>query len=85
MDSAIVEFRNENSGFHEEIEVPLSITADDLICALCSAYELPMDQENVRNRYLCTQNPIAFLHGTRTLAEYGIRNGSAIIYCRHGT
>jgi len=34
---------------------------------------------------LISENPIAFLRGNKTLREYGIRNGSWIIYKRSGS
>lgn len=82
MDTAIVEFRNENTGFTEEIEIPLSITANDLIYALGAAYHLDVSGADLDNHYLYTDNPISFMRGNRTLKEYGLRNGSVIIYKR---
>lgn len=77
-DTAIVEFIN--MGQKTDLEVPLDITANDLIIALNSAYSLQMDTENIFNCYLIAENPIAFLRGNKTLREYGIRNGSQIIH-----
>lgn len=82
METAIVEFKNGNSSYSEEIEVPLSITANDLIYALNNAYELGLNSENVFEYYLCSENPIAFLRGEKTLADFGLRNGSVIIFKR---
>lgn len=77
-DTAIVEFIN--MGQKTDLEVPLDITANDLIIALNSAYNLQMDTENIFNCYLIAENPIAFLRGNKTLREYGIRNGTQIIH-----
>lgn len=82
MDKAIVVFRDVNSGFTEEIEIPLSITANDLVYALNSAYHLGIPTKNVGEHYLSSENPIALLRGSKTLKEYGLRNGSVIIYKR---
>lgn len=82
MDTAIVKFRNENTGYSEEIEVPLSITANDLIYALDNAYALGIEIGNEKGRYLSAENPIAFLRGNKKLEDFGIRNGSIIIFRR---
>ena len=82
-DTAIVEFVNGKE--KTDIEVPLDITANDLIIALNNCYRLDMDIENIFNCYLISENPIAFLRGNKTLREYGIRNGSWIIYKRSGS
>ena len=82
MNTIIVEFKNINTNTTEELEIPNSITANDLIYALNNAYNLGLNSENVVDYYLCSENPIAFLRGEKTLDEFGIRNGSIIIYKR---
>lgn len=82
MEKAIVEFINEDSKYKEEIEIPLSITANDLIYALNNAYDLGLNSENVFEYYLCSENPIAFLRGEKSLEDFGIRNGTTIIFKR---
>ncbi len=82
METAVVEFRNLNADFSEEIEIPLSITANDLLYALGMAYGLEVSGADLDNHYLYTDNPITFMRGNRTLKEYGLRNGSMIIYKR---
>lgn len=79
-DTAIVVFKNMINGMSTEIEIPLDITANDLAFALNDAFVLEMDTDNVFKCYLISENPIAFLRGNKTLAEYGIHNGSVIIY-----
>ena len=64
----------------KEIEVPLFITASDLVVALNEAYELKIDVSDIKKCYLKSENPIAFLKGNKTLAEFGIRNGSVIYF-----
>lgn len=82
MDSVVVEFINKNTQFKIELEVPLFITANDLIFALNNAYDLGLNSEDFFEYYLCAENPIAFLRGEKTLADFGIRNGSVIIFKR---
>ncbi len=62
------------------LEVPLHISANELASALNQAYDLQMDMSDIKKCYLKAENPIALLRGNKTLAEYGIRNGSRISY-----
>lgn len=80
--TAIVEFKNLDNGLEVELEIPLDITANDLSLSLNNAYSLGMDTDNIFSCYLVAENPIAFLRGNKTLEEFGIRNGSIIIYKR---
>lgn len=75
---AIVILRLHKKQFQTDLEVPLDITANDLIIALNSAYELNIDVEDIRNCYLKMENPIALLHGNKMLGDYGMRDGSVI-------
>ncbi len=81
-DKAVVEFVNYSDNSQTDIEIPLDITANDLILALNDAYSLRVDIDNIFNCYLAAENPIAFLRGNKTLREFGIRNGSYIIFRR---
>ena len=78
MDRAIVIFKSENKGINVDIDIPLDITASELVIALNSAYSLGIDTGNIRDCYLKSENPIALIKGNRFLKEYGIRNGSVI-------
>ena len=61
-----------------DLEVPLDISANDLVNALNTAYALGIDTSNIKDCYLKAENPIALLKGNKTLAEFGLRNGSVI-------
>lgn len=61
-----------------DLEIPLDITVANLLDALNSAYGLKIDVSDVKNCYLKTENPIGFLKGNRTLADFGVRNGTVI-------
>lgn len=63
----------------EDIEVPVFISANDLVIALNSIYELGIDTSNIANCFLKSENPIALLKGNRTLEEFGLHHGSFII------
>ena len=80
MGTAIVEFVIPKRHFTVDLEVPLYITANELVVALNAAYELEIDTSDINNCYLKAENPIALLRGNKTLSEFGIRNGSLISY-----
>ena len=75
---AIIEFRIPERKYAADLDIPLDITAQDLIEGLNSAFGLRMDTENIRECFLTSEYPIALLKGQKTLKEYGIRNGSII-------
>jgi len=61
-----------------DIDIPLNITANELIIGLNQGFVLGMDTRDLSQCYLKTENPIAFLKGNKTLAEYELRNGTVI-------
>lgn len=61
-----------------DLDVPLDISANDLVVALNSVYELNIDVSDIKKCYLKSENPIALLRGNKPLSDYGIRNGSVI-------
>ena len=63
-----------------EIEIPLFLTANELILALSKAYGLDMDLSHISSCCLMAENPIALLKGGRTLEEFGIRKGTIIYF-----
>lgn len=77
-DTAIIILKLHKRNVEVDIEVPLDISANDLVIALNTAYELGVDTNNIKNCYLKAENPITLLKGNKTLAEFGIRNGSVI-------
>lgn len=77
-DVAIIIFNITKCQFSVDLEVPLNITANELVIALNTAYDLGIDVSNIKNCFLKAENPIALLRGNKTLSEYGIRNGSVI-------
>lgn len=79
-DTAIVILNIQKRKFTVDLEVPLNISANELVIALNTAYELGIDTTDIKNCYLKAENPIALLKGNKTLEEYGIRNGSVINY-----
>ena len=79
-EKAIVIFKNKKSNTSVDLEIPLAISANELVEALNTAYGLGIDTSDIKNCYLKAENPIALLKGNKTLAEYGMRNGSVIIF-----
>lgn len=78
-----VEFINKNNNSKTELEIPINITANELIIAVNEIFNLEMDIDNMFNCFLVAENPLAFLHGNNVLSKYGIRNGTKIIFARN--
>ena len=77
---AVIIFRMGNSGIEKDLEIPLDITAGELVYALNAAYGLGIDTSDVKQCYLKSEHPIALLKGSRTLKSLGVRNGTVIYY-----
>lgn len=75
---AIVIFRIERRNFEADLEVPLDISANELVLALNTAYRLGIDISDVKNCYLKVENPIALLKGNKLLSDFGVRNATVI-------
>lgn len=65
-----------------DIEVPLDISADDLVMALTNAYALDINLDDISQRYVKTENPIRLLKGRKLLRDYDLKNGTRIIITR---
>ena len=78
--TAIVIFNITKRNFTADLEIPLDISANELVVALNTAYDLGIDIADIKNCYLKAENPISLLKGNNTLAEFGLRNGSVINY-----
>ncbi len=79
-ETAIVILKILKRNFSVDLEIPLYISANELVIALNTAYDLGIDTTNVKNCYLKAEKPIALLKGNKTLEEFGIRNGTVIYY-----
>lgn len=75
---AVVILKIYKRNFQVDLDIPLNITANDLVIALNEAYELGIDVSDIKKCYLKCENPIALLKGNKTLKEYGVRNGTVI-------
>lgn len=76
----LIVYRKNNSCEEYDLEVPTFISANELIIALNYAYKLGFDLENVKTCYLKTEFPTALLRGTKSLQEFGLMNGTKIVY-----
>lgn len=79
-ETAIVIFNIAKRNITVDLEIPLDISANELVSALNDAYNLNIDTSDMKNCYLKAENPITLLRGNKTLAEFGLRNGSIINY-----
>lgn len=78
MNTIIIIFNNNLNNTSTDLEVPLDITANDLVIALNKAYNLGIDITNQRHCYLKAENPFVLLRGSKKLSDYGLRDGSII-------
>lgn len=81
-EKAIVSFEMVKEQTSRDLEIPLDISADELVKALNEAYSLKIDTTNSKNCYLQAENPIVLLKGKRLLKDFGIRNGSIIRFTK---
>ncbi len=77
---ATVIFKAPKRGICADIELPLNITANDLVTALNEGYGLGIDVSDIKNCYLKAERPIELLRGSKTLGEFGVRNGTIVIF-----
>ena len=79
-DSVVVIFKNVEKNINVDLEVPLYITARELVIGLNEVYELDIDINDIKKCYLKVDNPVMLLRGNMLLRDAGIRNGSVISY-----
>jgi uncharacterized ubiquitin-like protein YukD len=61
-----------------DVDIPLDITVNELIIGLNEGFHLGLSTGDLSKCFLKTENPIALLKGNKTIAEYGLRNGTTI-------
>ena len=79
-EKVIVELCNKRSEETCDVEIPLNITAIELLQALNKAMNLGIRTDNIAECYLTSENPIALLRGDIELSEFGLHDGSKIFY-----
>lgn len=75
---AFIVFRAPEKNIEADLDIPLNISANELVIALNTAYELGIDVSDVTNCYLKAENPVVLLKGNKSLADFGVRNGTKI-------
>lgn len=65
-----------------DIELPVSITANELIFGLNRGLNLGINMERPEDCFLRTENPVTLLRGDETIENYGLHDGTRIIYDR---
>ena len=61
-----------------DVDLPPDITVNELIIGLNEGFQLGINTGDLSKCYLKTENPIALLKGNKSIAEYGMRNGTTI-------
>ncbi len=79
---AVVVFKIMKRKKEYDLEIPLDISANDLVVALNTAFDLGIDTGDIKNCYFQAERPIALLKGNKSLAEFGVRNGTIIYFTR---
>ena len=79
-DKIIVVFKNGTNGKTLDLEVPLAITANELLYGLNKGFSLGINMNDSAQCYLRAENPIALIRGENTIESLGLRNGSTIIF-----
>lgn len=82
MDTIVVEFRNDVTGQSVDLEIPLFITARELIGALNETYNLGIDMDRNEQVYLQAENPFALIKGDHKLSEYRLGNSTVLHFIR---
>lgn len=81
-EKVILQFEREKTKESFDIEVPLNITANELLQALNEGLHLQLDLTDMSQCYLTTENPIALLKGDVLLKEFNIHDGTKVCFNR---
>lgn len=76
--SIVVIFNNKISKKKIDLEIPIDITATELVIALNSAYNLGIDVSNPKMCYLKAENPFTLIKGSKKIVDLGLRDGTII-------
>lgn len=81
-ETIIVQFERRKTGEKCDLEIPLHITANELLQALNTGFNLGVNMNDISQNYLISENPVALLRGDVLLEEFGLRDGSTICFQR---
>lgn len=76
--TAVVILKIRKRNVIKDIEVPLDITANELVIGLNAAYDLGINTDDIRSCYIKMEDPIALMHGNKLLKDYGMHDCSVI-------
>ncbi len=82
MNTIVIIFNNNSNNTSTDLEVPLDISANDLVIALNKAYDLGIDITNQKYCFLKAENPLVLLRGSKKLSDYGLHDGSIINFTK---
>ena len=74
----VIVFDMNNGREKYDLDVPMDITANDLIIALNETFSLGINVSKIQSCYLKANNPIVLLKGNRTLREFGVIDGTIV-------
>lgn len=77
-DTVVIRFRYEKK--EVDLDIPVSITAQELIVAVNEVYDLGIDTMDVQSCHLQAENPIALVRGNKTLSEFGFHDGTIVYF-----
>lgn len=80
--TVIMVFQRNDTGESIDIEVPIGITANELIYGLNKGLDLGINMDDPSDAYLRTENPISLLRGDDNLASFRLHAGTKVIYDR---
>lgn len=77
-DRAVVRVCIAATGEVHDVDVPLDISAGELLLGLNEAYNLGLGIEDPMRCFVKAENPVVLMHGRKSLGQYGIMDGSII-------
>ena len=80
VDFCMVEFHDNRKGTSCDLQLPMNLTGNELVRALTSAYQLPIDLNNPDEMYLRAEDPIMLISGEETIEDLGMSNGTRIFF-----
>lgn len=63
-----------------DVDIPVNITANELIIGLNKGFQLGIDTSDYDKCYIKAENPTALIRGDKMIKEYGLRNGTRLFY-----
>lgn len=79
-DNIIVIFKRKSDGREIDLEIPLNLSANELIYGLNESFNLGINMDKPSECYLMADEPKALIRGEVTLEELGLRDGTIIYF-----